>query len=463
MMGSGRADDAARWLERTLLSSVRTLGEGSSLTVLRRNELALHYKGLGQGDKAEPLLRKQISIVERFAPPGDPLSLSVALNNLATLLYAGGRAVDAEPLLVRAVEVARGAGKKTVASWKNAIGAVRTGAYGTEGACALSGKGAVGMFRLVAKNKGLAFDNLEQKKSEKDIAQGTREECLRELENFKANLVAVRASLGHGANRKRGGGGGGGGAGGGSGDESGGGGESRLRASSSVSTVSSVSVHTTDDSSDDGEGGGAGKGGETKAELDGRMTAGTAGIAARMMAAARKRMAERNGEGSDGGDEKEEETKGLSHAASLAKLRGSPSADSGESDIDEGASGDLTGEELTKWKVKVIKQVKTEQEDKREDRRRARKERAKARRKKKKEKQNSTTEADTFEASNDTKVDKWAGLRQRQQPAEAKLIREKYERLRKAFDLVDVRLHVLHGVRQFQPQFRPFCALHTLP
>ena len=454
MMGSGRADDAARWLERTLLSSVRTLGEGSSLTVLRRNELALHYKGLGQGDKAEPLLRKQISIVERFAPPGDPLSLSVALNNLATLLYAGGRAVDAEPLLVRAVEVARGAGKKTVASWKNAIGAVRAGA------CAVSGEGAVGMFRLVAKNKGLAFDNLEQKKSEKDIAQGMREECLRELVNFKANLVAVRASLGHVANLKRGGGGGGG-AGGGSGDESGGGGESRLRASSSASAASSVSVHTTDDSSDDEEGGGAaGKGGETKAELDGRMTTGTAGIAARMMAAARKRMAERNGEGSDGGDEKKEESKGLSHAASLAKLRGSPSsADRSESDIDAGPSADFTGEELTKWKAKVIKQVKTEQEDKREDRRRARKERAKARRKKKKEKQKSTTEADAFEASNDTKVDKWAGLRQPQNPAEAKLIREKYERLRKAFDLVDVRLH---GARQSQPQLRPLCAPCTL-
>jgi serine/threonine-protein kinase len=104
----GRSEEAVAGHEEAI-RLVRTLpDERGKMYSAVINNLAVHFAGVGEHARAEPLLREVVEVERELYGPTHP-HLAVDFNNLASAIHYQGRHAEAEPYYRQAVEVGRAA------------------------------------------------------------------------------------------------------------------------------------------------------------------------------------------------------------------------------------------------------------------------------------------------------------------------------------------------------------------
>jgi tetratricopeptide (TPR) repeat protein len=104
LMQRTRYEKAEPLYRRALAILEKVLGPEHPDVVKALNNLALVYRAQGRYEEAEPLFQRALAIAEKALGPEHP-NLGGGLSNLATLYRAQGRDEEAEPLLQRALAV----------------------------------------------------------------------------------------------------------------------------------------------------------------------------------------------------------------------------------------------------------------------------------------------------------------------------------------------------------------------
>jgi CHAT domain-containing protein len=101
---ANKMQEAARIYEQAVAKATTAFGANDSTTGILMNNLADLYRGLGQYDKAEPLLRRSLKIVESNHGKNHA-NTATSLNNLAQLYQARGKYDKALPLYRRSLKI----------------------------------------------------------------------------------------------------------------------------------------------------------------------------------------------------------------------------------------------------------------------------------------------------------------------------------------------------------------------
>jgi len=102
----GRNEEAAALHERAMQLVYAQKAERGKLYVDVLNNVGVHYHGLGQYARAEPLFREALAVERSLVPPDHP-RLVPTLNNLASAIHYQGRYDEAAALYKEAIAIAR--------------------------------------------------------------------------------------------------------------------------------------------------------------------------------------------------------------------------------------------------------------------------------------------------------------------------------------------------------------------
>lgn len=101
--GAETLEERVREVEKAVAVIRSANGPDHFTTIEAESKLATLYAAQGKYDKAEPGLRRMVTLYEKFAP--DSLSLAEHLFNLGGLYKVQHRYDEAEPLLERALRI----------------------------------------------------------------------------------------------------------------------------------------------------------------------------------------------------------------------------------------------------------------------------------------------------------------------------------------------------------------------